>query len=61
VFIVVVAGGPRVGDLLAGAGTRILTEGSVLILGGVLCIAGAWVAARLQPGFRQYDARNPAP
>jgi MFS transporter, ENTS family, enterobactin (siderophore) exporter len=61
VFIVVVAGGPRVGDLLAGAGTRILTEGSVLILGGVLCIAGAWAAARLQPGFRQYDARNPAP
>lgn len=61
VFIVVVAGGPRVGDLLAGAGTRILTEGSVLILGGVLCIAGAWAAAKLQPGFRQYDARNPAP
>jgi ENTS family enterobactin (siderophore) exporter len=61
VFIVVVAGGPRVGDLLAGAGTRILTEGSVLILGGVLCIAGAWAAATLQPGFRQYDARNPAP
>ncbi|MFP5367080.1 MAG: MFS transporter [Actinomycetes bacterium] len=61
VFIVVVAGGPRIGDLLAGAGTRILTEGWVLLLGGLLCIAGAWVAARLQPGFRRYDARNPVP
>ncbi|ADX74019.1 MFS transporter [Pseudarthrobacter phenanthrenivorans] len=61
VFIVVVAGGPRIGDLLAGAGTRILAEGWVLLLGGLLCIAGAWVAARLQPGFRRYDARNPVP
>ncbi|TLM85806.1 MFS transporter [Pseudarthrobacter sp. NamE5] len=61
VFIVVVAGGPRIGDLLAGAGTRIVAEGWVLLLGGVLCIAGAWAAARLQPGFRRYDARNPAP
>lgn len=61
VFIVVVAGGPRIGDLLAGAGTRILAEGWVLLLGGLLCIAGAWVAAKLQPGFRRYDARNPVP
>ncbi|QDG67967.1 MFS transporter [Pseudarthrobacter sp. NIBRBAC000502772] len=61
VFIVVVAGGPRVGDLLAGGGTKILSEGWVLLLGGVLCIAVAWLAALLQPGFRQYDARDPVP
>lgn len=61
VFIVVVAGGPRIGDLLAGGGTRILSEGWVLLLGGVLCIAGAWAAARLQPGFRNYDAHHPVP
>jgi ENTS family enterobactin (siderophore) exporter len=61
VFIVVVAGGPRVGDLLAGAGTKILSEGWVLLLGGVLCIAVAWLAAQLQPGFRKYDARDPLP
>lgn len=61
VFIVVVAGGPRVGDLLAGAGTKILSEGWVLLLGGVLCIAVAWLAAQLQPGFRKYDARDPVP
>ena len=47
VFIVVVAGGPRVGDLLAGGATKILNEGWVLLLGGVVCIFGAWLAARL--------------
>ncbi|WP_426987409.1 MFS transporter [Pseudarthrobacter sp. Y6] len=61
VFIVVVAGGPRVGDLLAGGGTKILSEGWVLLLGGVLCVAVAWLAAQLQPGFRTYDARDPVP
>lgn len=61
VFIVVVAGGPRVGDLLAGGGTKIWSEGWVLLLGGVLCIAVAWLAAQLQPGFRKYDARDPVP
>ena len=61
VFIVVVAGGPRVGDLLAGGATRLLTEGWVLMVGGMLCIAGAWAAAKLQPGFRAYDAHHPVP
>ncbi|RAX47157.1 MFS transporter [Arthrobacter sp. AQ5-06] len=61
VFIVVVAGGPRVGDLLAGGGTKILSEGWVLLLGGVLCVAVAWLAAQLQPCFRKYDARDPVP
>jgi MFS family permease len=61
VFIVVVAGGPRVGDMLAGAGTKLLSEGWVLLLGGVLCIGVAWTVARLQSGFLKYDARNPVP
>ena len=61
VFIVVVAGGPRIGDLLAGGATKIVAEGWVLLAGGFLCVAGAWVAAKLQPGFREYDARNPVP
>lgn len=61
VFIVVVAGGPRVGDLLAGGATKILSEGWVLLAGGALCIGAAWLAAKLQPGFTAYDARHPAP
>ena len=61
VFIVVVAGGPRLGDMLAGGGTKILSEGWVLLLGGVLCIVVAWAVARWQSGFMKYDARNPVP
>lgn len=51
----VVAGGPRVGDLLAGGWTKILNEAWVLCSAG-FCIAIAWLAAQLQPGFRMYDA-----
>ena len=61
VFVVVVAGGPRIGDMLAGGATKLLNEGWVLLLGGVLCIALAWTLARLQRGFLRYDARNPVP
>jgi ENTS family enterobactin (siderophore) exporter len=61
VFIVVVAGGPRVGDMLAGGGTKIFSEGWVLLLGGLLCIAVAWTVAHWQSGFLKYDARNPVP
>lgn len=61
VFIVVVAGGPRVGDMLAGGGTKLLSEGWVLLFGGLLCIAVAWTLARWQSGFLKYDARNPVP
>ncbi|MEC5190019.1 MULTISPECIES: MFS transporter [unclassified Arthrobacter] len=61
VFVVVVAGGPRVGDMLAGGATKILSEGWVLLWGGLLCIAVAWAAAHWQSGFLKYDARNPVP
>jgi MFS family permease len=61
VFIVVVVGGPRIGDMLAGGGTKILSEGWVLLIGGVLCIVVAWAVAQRQSGFLTYDARNPVP
>ena len=61
VFVVVVAGGPRVGDMLAGGATKLLSEGWVLLAGGVLCAVVAWLVARWQSGFLQYDARNPVP
>ncbi|MFJ3956035.1 MFS transporter [Arthrobacter sp. NPDC090010] len=61
VFIVVVAGGPRIGDMLAGGATAWLREGWVLLLGGVLCIVATWAVSRMQRGFLLYDARNPTP
>jgi hypothetical protein len=47
--------------MLAGGGTKILSEGWVLLLGGILCIVVAWMVARWQSGFLKYDARNPVP
>jgi MFS family permease len=61
VFVVVVAGGPRIGDLLAGGGTKLLNEGWVVLLGGLVCIVLAWAVAQVQSGFLKYDARNPVP
>jgi ENTS family enterobactin (siderophore) exporter len=61
VFVVVVAGGPRVGDMLAGGATKLVSEGWVLLAGGVFCAVVAWLVARWESGFLQYDARNPVP
>jgi MFS family permease len=61
VFVVVVAGGPRIGDLVAGGGTKLLSEGWVVLLGGLLCVVLAWTVAQVQSGFLKYDARNPVP
>lgn len=64
----VVQGGPRLGDLEAGAvGNAFGNEVSV-VSGGLACIAGALVLARLLPGFRTVEvsadtapAREPPP
>ncbi len=59
VFVVVVAGGPRIGDMLAGGGTKLLSEGWVLLLGGLLCIAVAWAAGPLAVGFPEVRRAEP--
>ena len=61
VFIVVVAGGPRIGDMLAGGVTKALSEGWVLLLGGAVCIALVTLVSRKQKGFLRYDAHHPLP
>ncbi|QDO88708.1 MFS transporter [Ornithinimicrobium ciconiae] len=61
VFIVVVAGGPRLGELVAGSVAAAWSEWGTLVLGGVACMIAMLVLARLQPGFSQYDARDPQP
>ncbi|WP_159617750.1 MFS transporter [Arthrobacter zhaoguopingii] len=59
VFIVVVAGGPRLGDMVAGGGAEWLGEGWTPVIGGLLCIALVGLLAKWQPRFAQYDSRNP--
>lgn len=61
VFVVVVAGGPRLGDLVAGIDASFLGEGWAAVAGGLACAVAVLVLARLQPGFARYDARHPEP
>lgn len=59
VFIVVVAGGPRLGEMLSGGVASGIGEGMTLLLGGLACILAAVLLMRFQPGFLRYDSRNP--
>ncbi len=59
VFVVVVAGGPRLGDLRAGATASLSSVTLSWVGGGLVCAAGALVAARAVGPFWHYDARQP--
>jgi MFS family permease len=61
VFIVVVAGGPRLGDLVLGSTASGIGEGLAALAGGVACVVAVLALARWQRGFVRYDARTPAP
>lgn len=61
IFIVVVAGGPRIGALYVGTLATITTLWFPPLVGGILIIAIVAVLARLHPRFRSYDAENPLP
>ncbi len=49
----VVTGGPRIGDVESGAVATVFGDTVSVVSGGLACIAGALVLARLLPGFRQ--------
>jgi ENTS family enterobactin (siderophore) exporter len=61
IFIVVVAGGPRLGDLVLGTLAELTDEARAAIIGGVACAVGVALFTLLQPGFRRYDALHPTP
>nr|WP_262955666.1 MFS transporter [Microbacterium azadirachtae] len=61
VFIIVVAGGPRLGALYAGALASLTALWFPPLLGGLLVIALVAVLVRLTPRFRAYDALDPQP
>ncbi|GAA1720984.1 MFS transporter [Isoptericola hypogeus] len=61
VFIVVVAGGPRLGEMVLGAEATWFGEGWAAVVGGVACILVLWIVVRLQPRFWRYDALHPEP
>ena len=53
--IAVVAGGPRIGDLESGAVAAAFGDTVSVVSGGLACIVGALVLARLLPGFRKQE------
>ncbi len=60
-FYVVVAGGPRVGDLLAGALATIIALWAPALIGGLVVVALMVVLWRVYGGFQRYDALHPTP
>jgi ENTS family enterobactin (siderophore) exporter len=61
VFIVVVAGGPRLGDVALGTAAEGLGEAWAAVAGGLACAAAVALFAWRQPRFLAYDAEDPAP
>lgn len=61
VFIVVVAGGPRLGDLVLGAQSSWWGEGWAAVVGGLACVVVLLLLLRWQPRLLAYDSRHPEP
>ncbi len=61
VFIVVVAGGPRLGEVVLGAQASWFGEAWAAVAGGLACIVVVWLILRAQPRFLKYDALHPEP
>ncbi len=61
VFIVVVAGGPRLGELAGGGVAERIGEGWTAVWGGVACVVAVVLLSLRHPGFLRYDARRPTP
>lgn len=59
VFIVVVAGGPRLGDAVVGSTASVLGEQVAIVAGGVACITATLAFVLRNRGFLAYDARHP--
>lgn len=62
VFIVVVAGGPRLGDLVVGSLASRFGEGAGAVIGGLACIVVVLtLAATIGRRLLRYDAADPQP
>ncbi|MFE3903083.1 MFS transporter [Streptomyces sp. NPDC059153] len=61
VFIVVVAGGPRLGDFLAGSVADLTSPGLAVTGGGIACVVAVALLGLRWRGFARYDAKDPQP
>jgi MFS family permease len=60
IHILVVTGGPRLGDMEAGLVAQAFSPQASVVSGGLLCIAGTAALALLVPAFWRYHAGDPA-
>jgi hypothetical protein len=61
VFMVVVAGGPRLGALYAGTLATLTALWFPPLVGGMIVVALVALLVRRSPRFRAYDALDPQP
>jgi MFS family permease len=61
IFVVVVAGGPRLGDFESGAVAQLTSPAFSVVSGGLACVAAMLLLIARRPGFVRYDARRPSP
>lgn len=61
IFTVVVVGGPRLGDVEAGAVAGVFGEAVSAVSGGLLCLAFTGLLIAAVPTFLRYDAQHPVP
>lgn len=59
VFLVVVVGGPRLGDFLAGSASDLFSPAAAVIGGGLACVAAITLVGLFQRSFVSYDAGRP--
>ena len=59
VFTVVVAGGPRMGDFVAGTTAALLTPTIALAAGGIACVVAVIASSLWQRCFLMYDSAHP--
>ena len=61
IFTVVVAGGPRLGDVESGTVAALFGETFSVVSGGVACIVVTAALVAAVPTFLSYDAKHPVP
>jgi hypothetical protein len=61
IFTVVVAGGPRLGDVESGGVASLTSEAFSVVSGGLACIVVVGLLCAAVPQFLRYDARDPTP
>ena len=61
VFIVVVAGGPRFGDVESGTVASLVSTEFAVVSGGVACLIGLAALSAKYRSFARYDALDPVP